>query len=135
MKKFLSSICIALTLLITLCFSGCLFDPSEDYSETPSAPKQKLSLDSSSVKVIFDKIDDDFYTTKITGIVSNNTNTALSIVSIKFTIFDKDGNHIGTATDYLSELSANGTWKFSASGSTDVEPVRCRLTDLNGYDW
>ena len=52
----------------------------------------------------------------ITGIVRNTSGKDLSSVSIYFDLYDSSGNQIGSATDYISNLSANGTWSFEATG-------------------
>ncbi len=52
----------------------------------------------------------------ITGIVRNTSGKDLSSVSIYFDLYDSSGNQIGSATDYISNLSANSTWRFEATG-------------------
>lgn len=48
----------------------------------------------------------------ITGILQNTSPVPYEILSIEFNLYDASGNQIGTASDYLSNLQAGGTWKF-----------------------
>lgn len=54
------------------------------------------------------------YTNKIVGIIKNNTSNDKSYIQVTFTLYDADGNNIGTAIDNTNNLKADGTWKFEA---------------------
>jgi hypothetical protein len=51
----------------------------------------------------------------IEGTVRNISNDSFSFVSINYSLYDSQGNQVGTASDYISNLGAGNTWKFSAS--------------------
>ena len=50
----------------------------------------------------------------VEGRIKNITGTTLSSVAIEFILYDSGGNQIGTAIDYIGNLLAGNTWKFSA---------------------
>jgi Sel1 repeat len=71
---------------------------------------------------------------EITGIVKNKCLTSLNGLSIRFSVFDSNGNKIGEAFDLITDLDAGGTWKFTAtaseSGSFRSEGVWCTRGQL-----
>lgn len=70
----------------------------------------------------------------IEGIIKNNYGKDLSYVQITYSLFDKDGNQIGTATDIISNLEKDGKWKFKALGiDTDNKIVSYKLVEITGY--
>ena len=74
----------------------------------------------------------DGFSTHITGIVKNNTDKIYSYVLIEFNLYDKSGNHIGTALANTSNLDAKWKWKFEAIGFyTDTE--KYKLSTLSGH--
>jgi hypothetical protein len=51
---------------------------------------------------------------EITAIVRNKRFVSLYWLSIRFSVFDSNGNKIGEAIDSIIDLDADGTWKFKA---------------------
>jgi len=51
----------------------------------------------------------------IEGVVRNISGKTFSYVQITYTIFDAQGNQIGTAIDTINNLGAGNTWRFSAT--------------------
>ena len=72
------------------------------------------------------------YTTHISGVVRNNRKYAYNTVTISFSIYDSQGNKIGTATDTISHLGPNETWKFEAIAFCSDSKVEWRLDSLKG---
>ena len=83
-----------------------------------------LSIDQN-VTAIYDK-DQNSYV--LTGKVSNISDIPYYDIEIEYTFYDKDGNVIGVASDYLEELDEGKTWKF------DVEYVGARSGDIISYE-
>lgn len=54
------------------------------------------------------------YTCNIIGKLQNKTNKTFSYVEVEFTIYDADGNQIGTALDNIKNLEPGATWMFKA---------------------
>lgn len=65
----------------------------------------------------------DDYNSTICGIYTNKSGAKQGYVQLSYTLFDADGNQIGTAYANTSNLEDGGTWKFEAStlkGSDEV---------------
>lgn len=58
--------------------------------------------------------DGDFGSKYIKGILKNDTDDDKGYIQISFTLYDSDGNNIGTAVTNTNNLKAGGTWKFEA---------------------
>ena len=73
----------------------------------------------------------------IEGYIQNNTGKEYSYVQVEFNLYDKDGAIIGTALDNISNLEANGKWKFKAASlitSDEVENVASyKLKEITGW--
>ena len=68
------------------------------------------------------------------GVVVNNKDRDLSYAQITFTLYDADGNQIGTALDNINNLKAGGTWKFKAMALCDKDEVAdWELTEITGF--
>ena len=83
----------------------------------------------SSMKV--EEIAGSYYVT-ITGSARNTSKKTMDYVSITFTLYDANGNVIGTAIDNQTSLGAGETWLYSAFGiSTTTRPVSWKSTDVS----
>ncbi|MEF9969939.1 MAG: FxLYD domain-containing protein [Ruthenibacterium sp.] len=70
----------------------------------------------------------------IKGIVKNNSGKDCTYVQITFTLYDKDGNQIGTALDNINNLEKDGTWKFKAMAlAEEGEIANYKLTEITGF--
>ena len=54
------------------------------------------------------------YTNKIVGIIKNNSGSDKGYIQISFTLYDADGNNIGSTLANTNNLKNGGTWKFEA---------------------
>lgn len=74
------------------------------------------------------------FSTYIEGRIKNNQNKELSYIQVTFSIYDADGNTIGTCIDNQNTLDAYGTWKFKAICIEDVSNVsRYELKEITGW--
>ncbi len=75
------------------------------------------------------------YTVKITGIAKNNKNRNLSYASVEFSIYDENGNNLGTALDNMNNLGKDETWRFEATyiGWLNVKPASFKLADITAF--
>lgn len=72
----------------------------------------------------------DYYIT-IEGSVKNTSSKLMDYVSITFTLYDSNGNVVGTAIANQAGLGAGETWVYSAIGvSTTNRPVVWKATDV-----
>ena len=90
-----------------------------------------LSIDQN-VTAIYDK-DQNSYV--LTGKVSNISDVPYYDIEIEYTFYDKDGNVIGVASDYLEELDEGKTWKFDVEyvGASSGDIISYELTVLEGF--
>ena len=66
---------------------------------------------------------EDTYNCKITGIYTNKSGAKQSYVQVSYTLFDADGNQIGTAFANTNNLEDGGTWKFEASTLKNADEI------------
>lgn len=52
---------------------------------------------------------------EITGIAYNRASVTLRRLYIRFSVYDSDGNKVGTASDVIASLESLETWKFKAT--------------------
>ncbi|MRT18405.1 zinc ribbon domain-containing protein, partial [Vitellibacter sp. q18] len=87
---------------------------SVDKPEEPKKEKYEIVGDITS--------ETDSMATYIKGVIKNNSGHDISYAQVTFTLYDKDGNQLGTAMDNINDLKKDGTWKFKAMGmNTDGE--------------
>ena len=70
----------------------------------------------------------------IEGKITNNSNKELSYIQVTYSIYDSEGNTIGTCMDNENNLDAHGTWKFKAiclEGVSDIS--RYELKEITGW--
>ncbi|WP_321974065.1 FxLYD domain-containing protein [Paratractidigestivibacter sp.] len=65
----------------------------------------------------------DAYNCKIVGIYTNKSGAKQNYVQVSYTLFDADGNQIGTAFANTSNLDDGGTWKFEASTLKSADEI------------
>lgn len=76
----------------------------------------------------------DSFSTYYEGIIVNNRNRDYAYVQVTFTLYDADGNQLGTALDNINDLKANGTWKFKAAALCDDDDIATwELTSIEGF--
>ena len=68
----------------------------------------------------------------ISGKIKNGTNRDCSYVQVEFSLYDKDGNNLGTALTNMNNLAAGETWKFTAESFEwfDVKVTSYKLVDI-----
>ena len=72
------------------------------------------------------------YDVYVEGIVRNDKESALS-GEVEITLYDTEGNIIGTAYDYIDRIQSGETWRFCASTSTIFEPDSFKIRTIKGY--
>lgn len=69
----------------------------------------------------------------IKGTIKNNTDKMYKSVSVKFNLYDPEGNQIGTAYDYISNFQSSGTWKYNATEYTTDTIDKYELYEISGW--
>ena len=127
--KLISIICVFIILSLSL-FS--CFEPYYGDLIYGDAIDLELSGDVSMRSVYNQEFE--CYDVYLEGIAGNTADKELTFCCVSFTLYDKDGNVIGTAEDYINDLKPGAKWRFSASGSMGYEPASFELDELYGYD-
>ena len=75
------------------------------------------------------------YTCELYGTLKNNSNNSYSYVSIEFSIYDADGNNLGTAMANVNNIGPGETWRFEAVllSHPSTKPARYKLADITAY--
>ena len=68
----------------------------------------------------------------IVGVIKNNTSVDKDYIQVSFTLYDADGNNIGTAWTNTNNLKAGGTWKFEA-GILEDNVESFELDEVTGF--
>lgn len=68
----------------------------------------------------------------IVGKIKNPTDKNIEFVSVKFDIYDSEGNQIEGASDSINELKSGNTWKFKAAILSE-EAARYELNDITNW--
>lgn len=75
------------------------------------------------------------YSASITGVAKNNTGKNLSYVQIEFSVYDSEGNNLGTAIANINNLGAGDTWRFEATllGFPNTRPSSYKLAGVTYF--
>ena len=71
------------------------------------------------------------YSRRIVGRVINGSSRRFSMVKVEFSLEDRRGNLVGTASDYVSSLEPGESWRFSCFVS-ERGYLTARLRELSG---
>lgn len=82
------------------------------------------------------KVEVDAGGTYVTGVVTNDSENNKTGVGIKVPVYDMQGNKIGDASDYISNLKSKGTWKFKARYFAQDKNVTYKADEIvvTGYN-
>lgn len=69
----------------------------------------------------------------INGTIKNTSGKQLSYVAVTFALYDQDGNQIGTAIDNINDLTADSTWKYTATPLTTDQFASFELTSVDAW--
>ena len=72
------------------------------------------------------------FSSNIVGVVKNNTDKDYSYLQITFTLYDIDGNVVGSAFANVNNIKAGGTWRFEAMFFED-NAATWELDEITGW--
>ncbi len=72
------------------------------------------------------------FSSNIVGVVKNNTNKDFEYLQITFTLYDADGNVVGTAFANVNNVKAGDTWRFEAMFFED-NAATWELDEITGW--
>lgn len=97
---------------------------------TPSETKPKLEVSGTSLSVEYSEYLG--YSATITGVAKNTSNKNYSYASVEFSVYDANGNNLGTAIANINNLSSGDTWRFAANlfSFPSSRPTSYKLVDI-----
>ena len=115
---------------------GCaaLFSTGVD-TATEMGTETKVENNSAEAKYEFveePKMVEKDYNNYIVGTIKNNSEKKKGYIEVTFTLYDADGNNIGTALANTNNLKDGGTWKFEAIVLED-NVASFELNEITGY--
>ena len=112
-----------ISIILFIGFMIWILFPNGGSDDSQLEPVQKSSMQ-------VDEVAGCYYVT-ITGSAKNTTDRKMSYVSITFTLYDGEGNVVGTAIANQAGLKAGKIWIYSATGiSTTSRPISWESTDV-----
>ena len=120
---------------VFLLMVSCFAEDTEDVNVSNSSPTIVEEQQEPQADYVFIEqpyITNDGYWDHIEGVVQNNTGKDLEYIQISFTLYDADGNVIGTAFANANNIKDGGTWKFDAL-ITDENYASFELDEISGW--
>ena len=134
-KKWLKLFALLLTALLSVSmFSGCIFLAALIDEATDKGDEAFELVGEPTISWVFDE-EYGTYEVSVDGVAKNVTDEDWDGVDVMFLLYDAEGNGLGSASDYIDFVSANGTWRFCAKASTKYEPASVELHKLYAYDY
>jgi hypothetical protein len=72
------------------------------------------------------------YARYIVGTVKNESTVKADYAQITFTLFDKDGNQVGSTFTNINDLAGGGTWSFKALVFEDSATM-AKFSEITAY--
>jgi hypothetical protein len=75
------------------------------------------------------------YGYKINGTCTNNSETEFENAEVVYECYDNNNNNLGTAVDFIEDLSAKKTVEFEAVFFGDASNVKeCKFSEISPYN-
>ena len=129
--KMLCTLIGCLVIIVVLCVACS----SSNSTNNVASSDQESSTEKSEAKYEFIENPElvyENYTNKIVGIIKNNSGSDKGYIQISFTLYDADGNNVGSALANTNNLKADGTWKFEAIVLED-DVKSFELDEVSGF--
>ena len=128
----LVAFCMALALSL-ISFSGCLMWASA-IEEAINRNEDAFELVGETTLTWTYNEEYALYEVNVSGLLQNVTDKAWNGVSLTLMLYDEEGNGIGSASDYIEYVAANGTWRFCAVASTKYIPSYAEFYKAYAYN-
>ena len=107
---------------------------SESSSADDSAATEQTAEEQEPYTIAEEAEDRSDYYFKITGILTNNSDSDKDYIQVEYVLYDADGNQIGTALANTNNLKAGGTWKYEATSfKTPEEVASWERAEVTGF--
>lgn len=128
-RKMMKLLALALAVVTSVSmFSGCwsiynsiMYENSKVELEVVKEPQLSSTYNEES----------GYYDAYVEGIFKNPTEETVSM-SVDVVLYDAEGNVIGSAYDYITEVAGGETWRFCAIAQTSFEPASFRINQMEG---
>ena len=92
----------------------------------------KMTLVNSAFSCEYNELMEGWYV-EISGIIKNESSYDYKYVQVEFSLYDVNGNNLGSAYDNMNNLNAGETWNFKAESLTwyGVRVVSYKLADIS----
>ncbi len=103
-------------------------------SETPKAtpPPQQLPERNPNLEILEVSSEVDQYTRYVVGKLRNNTDRTFNYVQVEISLYDDEGNVVGTTFDNVTNLEPGQVWKFKAIILED-SAKRFKVSDISWF--
>lgn len=136
MKKVLGVIIVLI--IVIAAFGSCGEDATNTPATTGDTPSQSTEVQPAPAATgNFTVIEhsatvDEYGYTTIVGKVKNNTDKEWAYVQVEISLFDKDGNQMGSTLDNINNLGAGATWSFKAMG-LEKDISKYEIKEVSGW--
>ena len=131
-KTLKSVVCILLSILCMYMFSGGLMLGSWVEGKINDPNKEFTVVGDTTVTCTYNE-ELKGYDVLVEGIAKNNGDRTWEWLTITVMLYDQEGNALGSAMDSIEYISAQGTWRFRATGIASYEVASANLYEFSGY--
>lgn len=144
LRKYNQTAGIILTVVVVLCslsILGRMLNSDSDSSQqsytqaqtkanesTPTTNKRKAELEVLEHSMCYND-----YAQYICGTIINNTNRNISYAQVDINLYDRDNTLVDNTFDSITDLEANGKWKFKAPILYEYGVASYKIKDVTGF--
>lgn len=102
---------------------------------TKAESKPKLTVSETHMSVTYSEYLG--YSATITGVAKNTSGQNLSYASVEFSVYDANGNNLGSALANINNLGNGDSWRFEAMlmSFPSSRPTKYKLVEITGYSF
>lgn len=94
--------------------------------------KRELEKQIPDFEVLEHSVENDGTFQYVTGKIKNNKSKNYSYVQVEISLYDSDGNQVGSTLDNMNNLEAGATWKFKAL-VTENNASQYKIVNVTGF--
>jgi len=122
---------VILIIIVAIMLSGQAVQRTESMPAT-SVPRRVVATKVPDLVLLEYEWQQDGGLRYIVGSVRNQSAKQYKYVQVQFTLYDKDGAQVGSALANVTNLEANGLWKFKAIVLED-SAMKAKFAELTGW--
>lgn len=104
----------------------------EQTKEETKTTKEETTKKATKLEAVDVQWVEENYFTYLVGTIENTKDKKISYISVKFILYDANGNQVGTTSDYTTDLGAGAKWSFKAAVWED-EAVSFKLEEISAW--